>query len=90
MALSLEIWGTEQSRRSPVVSAAFWLQIEAGKHTTACCLFFPEGASHFPPANFLSQDPREVFLAGGLPMNSELLASNRVWQAYRSLLSLRP
>ena len=39
--------------RYPVATATFWLQIEAGKDTAACCLFFPEGGSHFPhPANF--------------------------------------
>ena len=41
----------------------FLLQIEAGKHTTACCLFVPEGGSlvlNLP--NFLSQDPGKVLL----------------------------
>ena len=63
MALSLEIRATEQSWRSPVVSATFWLQREAGKHTAICCLFVPEGGSLFQhPVNSLSQAPRKVLL----------------------------
>ena len=58
MTFSLEICVAEQSWRSPVVSATFFLQIEAGKHTAACCLFFLEGGSHFRHLeNFLSEDP---------------------------------
>ena len=46
--LSHEIWGAEQSRRSPVGSATFSRPIVTGKHTAACCQFFPEGRSRFP------------------------------------------
>ena len=63
MALSLEMWGAEQSCMSPVVSANFWLPRDAEKYTAACCLFFPEGGLLFPhPANFLSQAPGKVLL----------------------------
>ena len=63
MGLPLECWSSEQIWRTPVVSANFLLQMEAGKHTTACCLFFPEGGSLFPhPVNFLSQVPGKALL----------------------------
>ena len=69
MALSLEMWGAEQSWRSPGVSATLWLQREAGKHSTACCLFVPEGGSHFSHlVNFLSQPLGKALLAGFLPL----------------------
>ena len=38
-------------------------QIEAGKHTAACCLYFPDGGSLFlHPVNFLSQAPGKALL----------------------------
>ena len=68
MALSLELCYSEQNWRSPVVSVKFLLQIEAGKHTAACCLLFPEGGSLFShPANFLSQAPGKALLEFVLP-----------------------
>ena len=63
MALSLELRSSEQIWRSPVVSANLLLQMEAGKHTAACCLFFPEGDSLFlHRVNFLSQALGKVLL----------------------------
>ena len=58
MAQPQELRSPEHNWRSPVESANLLLQTEAGKHTVAYCLFFPEGGSLFPhPANFLSQAP---------------------------------
>ena len=63
MALSLEFCCSEQTWRSPAVLMNFVLQIEASKHTVACCLSFPVGGSLYPhPANFLSQAPGKVLL----------------------------
>ena len=63
MALSLELQSYEHSWKAPVLSVTLLSQIEAGKHTTACCLFFPEGGSLFPHlANFLSQAPGKALL----------------------------
>ena len=80
MAQPLELWSSEQSWRS-VESVNLLLQTEAGRHTVACCLFFPEGGSLFlHPANFLSQPPgkallRVPFLRALIP-EPELLGSS--------------
>ena len=41
-------WKSYSSWRSPIGSATFLLQVEAGKHTTTCYLFVPEGGLLFP------------------------------------------